>query len=120
MIWSSNLLSRLAGNRTSVPMYFVVGFVFFIISSFSLDGGVLLVGGMPPFSGREKNKAGGRSDISLGLINLINQVQLLGVAILCWSRSRVVRHYPFTVVTWVRTPPRSLLSHYGEIIKKEM
>ena len=82
VIWSSNLLSRLAGNRTSVPMYFVIGFIFHNFFPLSLDGGVLLIGGIPPFSGREKNKAGGRSDISLGLINLINQVQLLGVAIL--------------------------------------
>lgn len=85
VVWSSTLLSRLAGNRTSVPMYFVIGFIFHNFSSLSLDGGVLLIGSMPPFSGREKNKAGGMSDISLGLINLINQVQLLGVAILFCS-----------------------------------
>ena len=56
VVWSSTLLSRLAGNRTSVPMYFVIGFIFHNFSSLSLDGGVLLIGSMPPFSGREKIK----------------------------------------------------------------
>lgn len=47
------------GNRTSVPMYFVIGFIFHNFSSLSLDGGVLLIGSMPPFSGREKIKLAG-------------------------------------------------------------
>lgn len=59
VVWSSTLLSRLAGNRTSVPMYFVIGFIFHNFSSLSLDGGVLLIGSMPPFSGREKIKLAG-------------------------------------------------------------
>ena len=61
VIWSSNLLSRLAGNRISVPMYFVIGFIFHNFFP-SLDDGVLLIGGMPSFSGREKIKlAGGQT-----------------------------------------------------------